>query len=172
MGMIVVSVISAVLGGLVGAFLVWNQAAGHIVKWKKMSDKYLTLFSMMSQWVKVKQQRKNLSAYFESRNYQKIAIYGMSFAGEALVSELTGTNVNVLYGIDQNAAGLAAAKKTNSSNIDDIPQAVNIVSMEDTLVQVDAVVVTAVTFFDEIKEKVSAKLDCPVVSLEDILFEV
>ena len=37
---------------------------------------------------------------------------------------------------------------------------------------VDAVVVTAITFFDEIEERLSEKVDCPIISLEDILYEV
>ena len=44
--------------------------------------------------------------------------------------------------------------------------------MEDDLKPVDAIVVTAITFFDEIKEKLSEKIDCPIISLEDILYEV
>ena len=45
-------------------------------------------------------------------------------------------------------------------------------SVEDELEEVDAVIVTAVTFFDDILEKLSQKLDCPVISLEDILYEI
>ena len=44
--------------------------------------------------------------------------------------------------------------------------------MEDELEPVDAVVVTAITFFNEIEQKLSKKLDCEIISLEDILYEV
>ena len=123
-----------------------------------MSDKHLALFLMMNQWVKVKQEGKNLSAYFEKNGYKKIAIYGMSFAGETLVDELRGSDVYVAYGIDQNA--------------ETIYTDVEVVTMENTLAEVDAIVVTAISFFDEIEEKLSEKIDCPVISLEDILYEV
>lgn len=49
---------------------------------------------------------------------------------------------------------------------------VDVVSLNDYLERVDVVVVTAITFFDDIKEKLSKKLDCPIISLEDILYEV
>jgi hypothetical protein len=49
---------------------------------------------------------------------------------------------------------------------------VDVVTMDDDLEEVDAIVVTAITFFDEIEEKLSAKIDCPIISLEDILYEV
>jgi len=44
--------------------------------------------------------------------------------------------------------------------------------MDDSLEDVDVVIVTAITFFDEIETKLSEKLDCPIISLEDILYEV
>ena len=82
----------------------------------------------------------------------------MSYVGETLLDELKGTDITVRYGIDKNS--------------DTIYSDVDIVSVEDDLESVDAVVVTAITFFDEIEEKLSTKMDCPVISLEDILYEV
>ena len=45
-------------------------------------------------------------------------------------------------------------------------------SLESELGDVDAVVVTAITYFDEVEEQLGRKLDCPVVSLENILYEM
>ena len=45
-------------------------------------------------------------------------------------------------------------------------------SMDDDFIPVDAIVITAITFFDEIREEVLKKVDCPVVSLEDILYDI
>lgn len=112
----------------------------------------------MNQWVQVKQEGKNLASYFETNSYKKIAIYGMSYAGETLLNELKGAIVQVAYGIDNNTEAIYSG--------------IDILSMEDTLPSVDAVVVTAITYFDEIAEKLQEKMDCPVISLEDILYEV
>ena len=125
---------------------------------KKLSDKHLALFLMMNQWVKVKQEGKSLREFFEKKGYKKIAIYGMSYAGETLVRELESTDIEIAYGIDKNADSLYM-------NID-------IVSLDEDLEKVDVVVVTAITFFDEIQEALCKKLDCPIISLEDILYEV
>ena len=123
-----------------------------------MSNKYLELFLMMNQWVKVKQSNKNLSAYFERVGYKRIAIYGMSAAGMTLLDELKETEVQVVYGIDKRA--------------DEVYADLDIVTMEEDLDVVDAIVVTAISFFDEIKEELGMKVDCPVISLNDILYEV
>lgn len=127
-------------------------------KAQAMSEKHLALFLMMNQWVKVKQEGKNLSTYFSDNDYKKIAIYGMSYAGETLLEELRDSEVEVVYGIDKNADGIYAD--------------VDIVSLDDDLENVDAIVVTAITFFDEIEEKLSQKVNCPIISLEDVLYEI
>lgn len=154
----IISGLSALLGAAAGAGTVGKVMTEENEKVRARSDKHLDLFLMMNQWVKVKQGGKNLSEYFEKNDYHKIAIYGMSYAGETLVDELKGTKTEVVYGIDRNA--------------DSIYSDLNIVFMEDDLAEVDAIVVTAITFFDEIEQQLSEKVDCPILSLEDILYEV
>ncbi|MCM1235831.1 MAG: hypothetical protein NC489_37540 [Ruminococcus flavefaciens] len=154
----VVSVLSLLIGATVG-----TVGAGKIMGDKtdealRLSNKHLVLFLMMNQWVKVKQEGKNLSSYFEKNEYKKIAVYGMSYAGETLVEELKNSNIEIAYGIDQKASSLYSE--------------IDIVSVDDNLEEVDAVVVTAISFFDEIEEKLSEKLSCPILSLENILYEV
>ena len=154
----VISVLSMLAGAMVGAGSIGKIEGDKFNKMRNMSDKHFALFTMMNQWVKVKQAGKNLSSYFKERGFNKIAIYGMSYAGATLLEELQGTGVEVVYGIDRNAGSLYSD--------------INIVSMEDSLEEVDAVVVTAITFFDEIEENLEKKLSCPIVSLEDILYEM
>ena len=154
----VVSILSMLAGAAAGAGAVGKIKGDKLDKAQKMSSKHLALFLMMNQWVKVKQEGKNLSKYFEDNGYKRIAIYGMSYAGETLAEELADTEVEIRYGIDQKCESIYAN--------------FNIVSVEDELEEVDAVIVTAVTFFDDILEKLSQKLDCPVISLEDILYEI
>lgn len=154
----IISVLSALTGVAIGVGITGKVTGESIRKKKAMSDKHLALFLMMNQWVKVKQEGKNLASYFEKNGYKRIAVYGMSYVGETLLDELKGTDITVRYGIDKNS--------------DTIYSDVDIVSVEDDLESVDAVVVTAITFFDEIEEKLSTKMDCPVISLEDILYEV
>lgn len=143
------------LGAAVGVSKVMSKT---LSERKNMSDKHLALFLMMNQWVKVKQEGKNLADYFEKNNYKKIAVYGMSYAGETLTDELEGSTIEIVYGIDRKA--------------DNVYADFDIVSPDANLEEVDAVVVTSITFFDEIEEQLSEKLDCPIISLEDVLYEV
>jgi hypothetical protein len=149
----------SVLGGAATSAVAVRKVTGKATEVQRnMSEKHLALFLMMNQWVAVKQEGKNLADYFDKQGYKSIAIYGMSYVGERLFEELKGSNIQVQYGIDKNA--------------DNLYMDVDIVTMEDELKPVDAIIVTPIFFFDEIEEELSKKTDCPIISLEDVLYEV
>lgn len=87
-----------------------------------------------------------------------IAVYGMAELGRYLISELRTSAINIRYGIDRRAEILKA----------EVP----ILTIEDELPEVDVVVVTAVFYYDQIAEGLLNRIECPVVSLEDILYNV
>jgi hypothetical protein len=116
------------------------------------------LYMAFDQWLRIHQEGKTLTEYFNQNQYQTVAIYGMKELGERLYDELEGTDVTVRYIIDKNA--------------DMIYADVNVVTPEDVLEPVDIIVVTAIYYFDEIEENLSGKVHCPIISLEDILYEI
>lgn len=152
--------LSALTGVTIGTGIIAKIYIDKARKIQSDLDKYQTLFLMTNQWIKAKQNGKDFSAYFEKNGYHKIAIYGMGYLGETLLDELKGSNISVVYGIDRRAGAFY-------TNID-----IDVVSISDDLRPVDAVVVTAITYFSEIEEALSDKVDCPILSLEDILYEV
>lgn len=126
-------------------------------EYRKASDKFGRLFLLMSQWVQIRQEGKCISSYFHKNGYQTVAVYGLGRVGETLIKELSGSDISVAYAIDQKA-------DKGSDGF--------IVSPESVLEQVDVVVVTPVASYGEIKLKLKEKMNCPIVSIEDILFEV
>lgn len=149
------SVIGGAVFGTVVTDRVWKKKAGKI---SKMSDKHLALYLMMNQWVKVKQESGSIAEYLEKQGYKEVAIYGMNYVGETLLHELEGSNIRVQYGIDKNAANICLG--------------IDIMSPDDEFPKVDAVIVTAITFFEEIEDMLYSKIDCPILSMEDILYEI
>lgn len=125
---------------------------------QQMSDKHLALYLMMNQWIKIKEDGKELSTYFEQMGYQEIAIYGMSYAGERLFEQLSKSNIKVKYGIDRKS-------NCNCGNL-------KIMLPDDKLDNVDAIVVTSIKSFSEIEKMLHQIVTCPILSLEDILYEV
>ncbi len=152
------SILSTLVGAAAAAATIKKVTDKKTDVQRKMSEKHLALFMLMNQWVAVKQEGKNLADYFVKRGYKIIAIYGMSYVGERLLEELRGSDIQIKYGIDQRAGAIYSD--------------IEVVTMEDELTSVDAIVVTPVFFYDEIEEKLSKKTDCPILSIEDILYEV
>lgn len=153
-----VSILSIATGAILASGATGRIMSDKIQKIQEMSNRHLALFLLMNQWVKVKQKGKTISLFFEKNLYKKIAIYGMSYVGETLVDELRDAEIDVLYGIDK--------------NVDAIYSDIDVFSPEDDLAEVDIVVVTAITFFNEIEKTLSKKLDCPIISLEEILYQL
>ena len=97
-----------------------------------MSDKHFGLFMLMNQWVKVKLRKKSIASYLEERGFRNIAIFGLSYAGDALVEELQDSNICICYGIDKQA--------------EFIYQDFDVISPDMDLRKADAVIVTTVMF--------------------------
>lgn len=151
------------LAGLTAGAVAGGVAAGSVSskKIKELTEGHMKvheLYMAFDQWLRVRQEGKTLVEYFEKQGYKTVAIYGMKELGERLYDELQGSGVTVKYVIDKNA--------------DSIYADVDVVTPDERLEPVDVVVVTAIYYFDEIEEMLSDKVDYPIVSLEDILYEV
>ncbi len=151
------------LAGVVTGVVAGGITAGKVSskKIKELLDGHLKvheLYMAFDQWLRIRQEGKTLVEYFEKNGYKTVAIYGMKELGERLYDELKDTGIEVRYIIDKNA--------------DSIYADVDVVTPDDELEPVDAIVVTAIYYFDEIEENLSEKVDYPIVSLEDILYEV
>jgi len=56
-------VLSALTGAIIGAGAARKAIIGEKEKAESVSDKYLALFLMMNQWIRVRQEGKNLTEY-------------------------------------------------------------------------------------------------------------
>ena len=88
--------------------------------------------------------------------YRTVAVYGMKELGELLYEELRNADVRVEYVVDQFREPIFI----------DVP----VLKPDEPLPPVDVVIVTAVHYFEEIRESLKDKIDCPIWSLEDVLF--
>lgn len=119
--------------------------------------KYIYLFQLMNNWMALKYKNFNIAQYLEKKNYKRIAIYGMSHIGLRLLEELHGERIQVIYVVDRNAENLFLNVKS--------------LSLNEKLENVDAIVVTAVESFYEIQNILEKKVKCPIISLEDIIYD-
>lgn len=156
------NILSMTLGaiwGVAGTVTIMGDTSGKMVnKWKTMSDKHFALFMLLNKWIKTKQEGKHIRTYFEKNGYKSVAIYGLSYVGERLLEELNECDVEIKYAVDRNAQSIYSDIK--------------IYTVEDELPEVDVMIVTAVYFFDDIYNDLVDKVNCPIVSLEDVLYEI
>lgn len=156
-----ISVLSAIVGAgsaAVGVSMYEKHKLEEREKWKQLADKHLALMQLFNQWMITKQEGKSIVDYFHKESIKSIAIYGMSYVGERLYDELKDSDIEVKYAIDKNADGIYSE--------------LEIVTPQEELEEVDAIVVTPIFYFDEIEGMLSAKTEATILSLEDILYEI
>ncbi len=155
-------VISVLVGGAAGAMA--GSVAMSSVMGKKIEEKdewfkkLRSFYYIYNQWLAIHQRGKSLIDYFERKGYKTVAIYGMKELGERLYDELKDSNIEVKYIIDKNA--------------DNIYADIDIITPDEELKPVDAIIVTATYYFDEIEEMLCEKVDYPIISLEEIVYDI
>lgn len=154
----VIHVFTALAGAATGAAAIGTIQGKAIKNKAEKIDKFKSYYNMLNQWLILKQEGKNLAKFFADNHYKTIAIYGMGEMGNRLYDELKDTDITVKYAIDKNAASTYSE--------------LEVFELEDELEPVDAVIVTAVFAFDEIEQDLSKQIDWPIVSLEDVVYEI
>lgn len=124
----------------------------------QLENKILQYYDILNQWLRLKQEGISLSEYFVNRQWKSVAIYGIKELGERLYDELRCSDVDVKYFID---------KRQNASH-----EEVDVVSPDARLSQVDVIVVTAAYYFKSIEKELKKKVNCPIISIEDIVYAV
>ena len=122
------------------------------------TNKYTELYILMTQWMEAKQNGQSIAAWLKENNYRTVAIYGVYLIGERLYAELLDEGINVLYGIDGKSRVYI--------------EGIKIYKPTDKLPEADAIIVTAVSDFEAIREKLQDKVTAKIYSMKDILNEV
>ena len=126
---------------------------------RKETDKFKDFFLLLCHWLEAKNYGGSTVDYFRSQGYKSIAIYGMGDLANRLYEDLEKTEVKVQYGIDRDVC----------NTISRISQ---IYALEDSLEEVDAVVVTPFYAMGSIKKTLEQKVNCPIISLEEVVWSI
>ena len=111
--------------------------------------------NIYNQWLALRQTGLCVADYLKRKNISRIAIYGYAEFGAHLINELRGSDIQIICLIDQ---------------ADRYPFAeINVVKPDEFQGNVDLVIVTAILHYSEIEDFLSERVDCSIVSLEDML---
>lgn len=153
-------VLIAGAAGIAEAIVIIKQMNKKILSKAKMSaERNDANFQVLKVWLQVKQAGRSLETYLKQKGIEKIAIYGMSDIGQLLYQELKDSEIETAYGIDKNS---------KSVHMEDI----RVAGLDETLEPVDAIIVTAVYFYPEIRKELLSKTEAAILSLEDVLYDM
>ncbi len=119
-------------------------------------EKYKSYYRLFSSWMVLRNKGRMLAEYLEDRKFNNIAIYGLGRLGLCLYEELKSSKINVKYAIDINFAHFSYLN-------------LRVVSPENQLEVVDAIVVTPLLEYEKIVEELRKKTSWHIVSLEDVI---
>lgn len=156
----IIALLSLIIGVTVGGIGIGYLQGKQEENTLKKIDKFKGYYQILNQWLALKHEGKSLESFFEERGYKNVAIYGMGEMGNRLYEELKKTNINVKYAVDKSAFLIyPELESINMEKAQELPE-------------VDVIVVTAAFAFDEIEESLKEKTDSPIISLQNIIFQI
>lgn len=153
-------------------YLIWEKEKGNIIEWIEeqslqqsenreilcgtyREDKFKSYFKLLNKWLLLKNKGIEFKDFFLHYEIYNIAIYGGGEVAHRLLEELNGTSIRVVCIIDQNS------KKVDTS----LP----IMSPDEDIPELDAIVVTPVYLFGQIYLKLIKRVDCKIISMCEIV---
>lgn len=156
----IVSCLFAVIAGIVGFCAGAHAICKKMTQgYKKMEDsekRFRGYYDLLVRWMDFNHRNQSLERYLLQEGMNRIAIYGMGELGVQLLLELKNSSIEIAYAVDQNA--------------EDTVEGTLVYKPEDTLEEVDAVIVTPIYAFDAIKDTMKTKVSCRIISLEDVVY--
>lgn len=141
---------------------VWEYREGdfrnQLAKAEQNSRKYQRFYKCFNKWIENLEGGRHISDYLSQKGITSAAIYGYGLVGRNLLKELEVGAVEIRYLIDRNF---------NTGN-----GRLQIISPEDELEKVDAIIVTPFLEYAGIETKLRQKTEAKILSLEDIIYDM
>lgn len=147
------------IGGVISYRVIKKTIYNRLNKAENIANKNLAIINLLSMWLQNKEYGLKIEDYLKEQKIKKIAIYGMSYVGERLYDELEHSDIEVVYCIDKNANNIYKDVEVFSPT-------------EDLDQNIDAIIVTAFTFFEEIEKDLEKKINVSIISIDDIVFSL
>ena len=147
------------IGSLTTIYFVKKNQSQKIDGLKQRIEVLSDHFQLLNHWLEVKNEGKSIATYFEEMGYYHIAIYGMAELANRLSEELSESSIYIDYGIDRDIC-------CSIARID------KVYFPDDNLPEIDAIIVTPYSSFESIKTILAEKVNCPIISLEEVIWSI
>jgi len=115
--------------------------------------------NVLTRWIMLKQNQISIETLLFNRGYKKIIIYGFGKIGECLFYELINSGVTLEGIVDKRGKNIVVDYPCTTIE--------NMGGME-----ADAVVVTVLSDYENIKKCIKEKMDVDVISIEELIYEL
>lgn len=126
------------------------------VELEKRLQKSTLFYWVLIRWMELKLKGYSVASILRTFGYNTIAVYGYAELGRLLCCELANTEIGVAYILDKKVIETEDGK-------------LQIYKPQEGLLKVDAVVVTAIYYFSDIKEELSQLGFEHIISLRELL---
>ncbi len=158
MNKIIVGVISFLTGGILGGYKVAELYDKAIKIEEKRAEKNGINFRISCRWIKGYQNCKKIEDYLNKKEIKEVAVYGMGELGKCLIKELETENIAIKYVIDRNNYR-AFGTYLCYSPLDALPE-------------VQAIIITPVSDFDNIARQLKEKVNACLIPLDQMIDEL
>lgn len=127
------------------------------------NKKFLKMVHIYDLWMYLKNRNAKISDFLIYNNIHKIVIYGMGYIGSRLLDELSGSNIQVLFGLDQEGDAIQTRVPVYRIGEDVVKNEIN---------DADIVIVTSVNAKEEVENDVKKISNVPVILFEEIIVKM
>ncbi len=123
----------------------------------KRAVKYEKFFRLLDRWMCNSETGKKVEDFFKELHLTNIAVYGNGALGKHLDKSLCGGDIKIQYYIDKDAELFRCHDPRGY--------------IERMFPEVDAVIVTPIAEYKDIRQKLKEIYDVPIISLEEVIYD-
>lgn len=120
--------------------------------------KFRKMFMVLNRLISCREKGYPVGRYLDKRGIKKAAVYGDGYIGKRLMGELREYGIEVVFFIDRNAGYLE----------EDVP----VYRLEDAPADTDAVIISMVQGYEEVRERLREKYGSGVWAVSEIIGEI
>ncbi len=127
-----------------------------LVVMEERLQKHIMFYQILTKWMSLELEGKDITVTLKEKGYKNIAVYGYAELGQLLCRNLIKSGMNISYVLDKKVK-----RADDEGLIFYVP--------DESLAPVDAVIVTAVYYFDEIRLELESMGFVNVISLKNLI---
>lgn len=147
-------VICSIVGAIAGLYGMAKLCEKELLKKEERAARNGQSVRTACEWIKMIQNGREIKDYFNTHGLDSVAVYGMGEIGKCLIQELQKSGIEIAYIIDKNPHRISDEYASYTP--------------EETLPEVQAIIVTPSYDFKEISQNLKIGKGTAVICIDDI----